>query len=62
MFVLSFARTNTGDSRDSFSDYYEPHVEKNKEEAYKKIIDMSNNNDCTTDNLLDFVYLRETTD
>ena len=29
---------------------------KNEEEAYKKIIDMSNNNDYTTSNLLDFVY------
>ena len=31
---------------------------KNEEEAYEKIIDMSNNNDYTTGNLLDFVYLR----
>ena len=29
---------------------------KNEEEAYKKIIEMSNNNDITMDNLLDFVY------
>ena len=29
---------------------------KNEEEAYEKIIDMSNNNDYTTGNLLDFVY------
>ena len=27
MFVLSFTRTNTSDSRDSFSDYYVPNVE-----------------------------------
>ena len=27
-----------------------------EEEAYEKIIDMSNNNDYATDNLLDFVY------
>ena len=32
---------------------------KNEEEAYKKIIDMSNNNDCTTGNLLDFAYYKE---
>ena len=32
----------------------------NEEEAYEKIIDMSNNNDYTTDNLLDFAYLKET--
>ena len=34
---------------------------KNEEEAYEKIIDMSNNNDYTTDNLLDFVYLKKIT-
>ena len=28
------------------------------EEAYKKIIDMSNNNDYTTVNLLDFTYFK----
>ena len=32
---------------------------KNKEEAYEKIIDMSNNNDQTTGNLLDFAYFKE---
>ena len=26
LFVLSFARTNVGDNRDSFSDYYVPNV------------------------------------
>ena len=29
---------------------------KNKEEAYENIIEMSNNNDYTTGNLLDFIY------
>ena len=29
---------------------------KNEQEAYKKIVEVSNNNDYTTDNLLDFVY------
>ena len=29
---------------------------KNEEEAYEKIIEMSNNKDCTTGNLLDFDY------
>ena len=29
------------------------------EEAYEKIIDMSNNNDYPTGNLLDFVYFKE---
>ena len=77
MFVLSFTRTNTGDSRDSFSDYYVPNVEikdfnvlidgksffdlpvKNEEEAYEKIIEMSNNNDYTIGSLLDFAYFKE---
>ena len=77
LFVLSFARTNAGDNRDSFPDYYEPKVEikdfniltdgksffdlpvKNKEETYEKSMDMSNNDDCTTGNLLDFAYFKE---
>ena len=29
---------------------------KNEEEAYEKIIEMNNNNDYTTGNLLDFAY------
>ena len=32
---------------------------KNEEEAYDKIIEMSNNNDYRTGNLLDFVYLKK---
>ena len=32
---------------------------KNEEEAYVKIIKMSNNNDYTTGNLLDFIYFKE---
>ena len=32
---------------------------KNEEEAYKKIIEMSNNNDYITGNLLDFAYFQE---
>ena len=32
---------------------------KNEEEAYEKIIDISNNNDYTTDNLLDFAYFKK---
>ena len=31
---------------------------KNEEEAYEKVIDMSNNNDYTTGNLLDFAYFK----
>ena len=76
-FVLLFARTNAGDNRDSFSNYYLSNVEikdfnilideksffdlplKNEEEAYEKIIEMNNNNDCTTGNLLDFAYFKE---
>ena len=77
LFVLSFARDNAGDNRDSFSHFYVPNVEikdfnvlidgkslsdlpvKNEEEAYEKIIEMSNNNDYTTGNLLDFAYFKE---
>ena len=33
---------------------------KNEEEAYKKIIEISRNNDYTTGNLLDFAYFTET--
>ena len=74
LFVLPFARTILGDERDSFSHYYLPNVEikdsvlidgkslvdlpvKN-EEACEKIMDMSNNNDYTTGNLLDFAYFK----
>ena len=32
---------------------------KNEEETYEKIMDMSNNNDYTTGNLLDFGYFKE---
>ena len=32
---------------------------KNEEEAYEKIISMSNSNGCTTGNVLDFAYFRE---
>ena len=32
---------------------------KNEEEAYEKIVDMSNNNDYTTGNLLDFDYYKK---
>ena len=31
----------------------------NEEEAYEKIIEMSNNNDYTIGNLLDFAYFKE---
>ena len=58
---------------DSFSDYYVPKVElidgkrlfdlpvKNQEEAYEKILKMSNSSDCATGNLLDFAYLKKIT-
>ena len=32
---------------------------KNEEEAYEKVMDMSNSNDYTTGNLLDFAYLKK---
>ena len=74
LFVLSFTRNNAGD-RDSFSHYgpnveindanvlidgkrfFDLPVK--NEEAYKKIIDMSNNYDYTTGNLLDFAFSKE---
>ena len=68
LFVLSFPRNNNTDSRYSFSNYYVPKVKKerffdmsvkNEEEAYEKIIEMSNNNDYTTSNLLDFAYFKK---
>ena len=69
LFVLSFPKNNNTDSRYSFSNYYVPKVKvndfnvlidgKNDEEAYKKIIDMSNNNDYTTGNLSDFSYYKK---
>ena len=31
----------------------------NQEEAYEKIIEMSNNNDCKTGNLLNFAYFKK---
>ena len=34
-------------------------VSKNEEEVYEKIIDIGNNNDYTTGNLLDFAYLKK---
>ena len=34
---------------------------KKEEETYKKIIKMSNNNDYTTDNLIDFAYFKKIT-
>ena len=52
LLVLSFPRNNNTDSRYSFSNYNVPKVKvffdlsvKNEEEAYEKIVDMSNNND-----------------
>ena len=69
---MSFARTNVGDNRDTFSDYYVPNFNalidgkkifdlpvKNEEETYEKIIEMSINNDYTTGNLLDLAYLKK---
>ena len=79
LFVLLFVRTNAGDDRDSFLDYYVPNVEikdfnvlidgksffdlpvKNEEEAYEKVIEMSNNSDYKTGNLLDFDYFKNMT-
>ena len=73
LFVQLFPRNNNTDSRYSFSNYYVPKdfnvsidgkrffdfSVKNEEEAYEKIIEMSNNNDCTAGNLLDFAYYKK---
>ena len=71
LFVLTFENE---DDRTSFSKYYVPKVDfnvlidgkplfeipvKNKEEAYEAIIEMSKNNDYTTDNLLDYEYFKD---
>ena len=62
---MSFERNIIGDKRDSFSDYYLPNVEIKDfnvlidGETYEKIIDMSNNKDYATGNLLDFAYFNE---
>ena len=65
LFVLCFPRNNNTDSRYSYSNYYVPIVKINdfnvltdEEEAYEKIIEMSNNNDYTTGNLLDFAFFK----
>ena len=63
LFVLLFARNVLGDNRDfnvliDGKSFFDLPV-KNEEEAYKKIIEMSNNNDYTTGNLLDFVYFKK---
>ena len=61
LFGLSFPRNNNTDSRYSSSNYYVPKVRINdfnvltdEEEAYEKIIEIINNNDYTTGNILDF--------
>ena len=74
LFVLSFERIEENnknkDYRDSFSHYYVPKVQIKDfhvlidgksffEEAYEKIIEISNNNDYTTGNLLDFAHYKE---
>ena len=66
LFVLSFRRNIMGDNieiKDSNvlidgKSFFDLPV-KNKEEVDEKIIDMSNNNDYTTGNLLDFAYFKE---
>ena len=73
--MLSFPRNNNTDSRISFSNYYVPKVKVNNvlidgkiffnvsvkidEEAYEKIINMSNNSDYATGNLLEYAYCKK---
>ena len=57
LFVLSFENE---EDRTSFSKYYVFEIPvKSKEEAYEAIIEMSKNNDYTTDNLLDYEYFKD---
>ena len=73
LFVLSFTRDNRDSFSDYYvpnveikdfnvlidgKSFFDLPV-KNEEEAYEKIMDMSNNNDYTTGNLLDFDYFKE---
>ena len=75
LFVLPFARDNAGEKRDSHyyvpnarikdfnilidaKSFFDLPV-KDEEEAYEKIIEMSNNDDYTTGNLLDLGYFKE---
>ena len=63
LFVLLFARNVLGDNRDfnvliDGKSFFDLPV-KNEEEAYEKIIEMSNNNNYTTGNLLDFAYFKK---
>ena len=71
--IQSIAGENntTKDYRDSFSRFYVQNAKiidgksffdfqiKNEEEAYEKIMNVSNNNDSTTANLLDFAYFKK---
>ena len=70
---MPFPRNNNTDSRYFFSNYYVTKVKvndfsvlidgkslkQNDEEAYEKVIDMGNNNDYTTGNLLDYAYYKK---
>ena len=62
LFVLSFARTILGDILGEHFNWWRKFLwlaSKNEEENYEKIIEMSNNNNYTTGNLLDFAYLKK---
>ena len=58
LFVLSFTRNNGFNVLIDGKSFFDLQV-KNEEEAYKEIINMSNNNKYTTGNLLDFVYFKK---
>ena len=74
MFVLSFKNGNNDPTRDSFDlslieikdfnglidnkPYFDQPV-KNKQEAYEKLIEMLNNNDCITGKLMDYLYYQK---
>ena len=54
LFVLSFPRNNNTDGKSFFN-----LPVKHEEQTYEKIIQMSNNNDYTTGNLLDFASFKK---
>ena len=68
LFELPFKNGNDDLTRNCLDKYYTPFVGikdfnalidqpvKNKQEAYKKLVEISRNNDYTTKNLLDFSY------
>ena len=61
-FILTFLCTKSPNKRRQCLDWWKKFFNlaiKNEEEAYEKIIDMNNNNDYVTDNLIYLAYYKE---